>query len=160
MLPSEVTSVTPAKPVYVKVSWAWAENLAVGDRLCQTDGGWDKVLAVERVRLASVTWLFRIEPENKFQLTGFSLSLLMLQYSYTVIEEVGSMFAIEFRAKVKDGLIEIPPEHRDKLKNEVRVIILTKDTEPHSNMIERLLSAPLRLKGFKPLSRTEIYGRN
>jgi hypothetical protein len=70
------------------------------------------------------------------------------------------MFAIEFRAKVKDGLIEIPPEHRDKLKDEVRVIILAKETEPHSNMIEQLLNAPLRLKGFKPLSRAEIYGRN
>lgn len=68
------------------------------------------------------------------------------------------MLAIEFRTKVKDGVIEIPPEHRDKLPDEVRVIILAQEVEPGSDMIERLLAAPLRLKSFKPLSRSEIYG--
>jgi hypothetical protein len=70
------------------------------------------------------------------------------------------MMAIEFRTKVKNGVIEVPPEHRDKLTDEVRVIILTKAVEPSSDMIERLLTTPLRLKNFKPLSRSEIYGRS
>lgn len=70
------------------------------------------------------------------------------------------MYAIEFRAKIKNGVIEIPPRHRDQLKDEVRVIILSEEREPQGNMIERLFNSPLRLRDFKPLSREEIYGRS
>jgi hypothetical protein len=45
--------ITPDHPVYVEgKGWLGAENLAIGDRLRRADGGWAKVLAVERVRLA------------------------------------------------------------------------------------------------------------
>ena len=69
------------------------------------------------------------------------------------------MYAIEFRARIKNGLIEVPQEHRDKLRDEVKVIILAEKTEPNANMIEELLTSPLKLPHFKPLSREEIYGR-
>jgi hypothetical protein len=45
-------NITPEHPVYVEgKGWIWTENLAVGDRLRRADGGWAKVLAVERVAL-------------------------------------------------------------------------------------------------------------
>jgi hypothetical protein len=62
--------ITPDHPVYVEgKGWLWAENpstslrasLAVGDRLRRADGGWAKVLAVERVKLA--------EPELVYNFT-------------------------------------------------------------------------------------------
>ena len=69
------------------------------------------------------------------------------------------MYAIEFRTKVKNGLIEIPPEYRSKLKDYVKVIILAEEKQTTSNIIDKLLNSPLKLKQFKPLSREEIYGR-
>jgi hypothetical protein len=67
------------------------------------------------------------------------------------------VYAFEFRAKVKDGAIEIPPEYRDKLKEMVRVIILAEEEIKTVNLIDRLLQSPLHHKGFQPLSRDEIY---
>ena len=44
--------ITPDHPVYVEgKGWLWAENLTIGDRLRRSDGGFAKVLAVERVKL-------------------------------------------------------------------------------------------------------------
>lgn len=70
------------------------------------------------------------------------------------------MHAIEFQAKIKNGIIEIPSQYKDKLKEIVRVIILTDDSETTTNLIDRLLASPLKVKGFKPLSRAEIYERS
>ena len=69
------------------------------------------------------------------------------------------MHAIEFKAKVKNGLIEIPAQYKDKLKEIVRVIILTDESEITPNLIDQLLASPLKVKNFKPLSRAEIYER-
>ncbi len=70
------------------------------------------------------------------------------------------MYAIEFKAKIKNGMIQVPPEHRQKFKDEVKVIILAQESQPASNMIERLLNSPLKSSNFKPLSRAEIYDRD
>ena len=70
------------------------------------------------------------------------------------------MHAVEFRAKIKNGMIEIPSQYKDKLKDIVRVIILTDENEPTTNRIDQLLVSPLQVKNFKPLSRAEIYERN
>lgn len=35
--------------------------------------------------------------------------------------------AIEFRAKVTDGSIALPEEHRDRIKSVVRVIVLAEE---------------------------------
>ena len=67
------------------------------------------------------------------------------------------MYAIEFRTRIKNGVIEIPQEYRDKLETYVKVIILKEEKGIESNMIDRLLDFPLKLKGFKPFSREEIY---
>ncbi len=48
----EVMEVTPDHPIYVEgKGWVKAEDLAEGDRLRRIDGGWARVLAIERVVL-------------------------------------------------------------------------------------------------------------
>jgi hypothetical protein len=70
------------------------------------------------------------------------------------------MYAIELQTRVKDGKIEIPAQYQDKLKETVRVIILAEDQDTTSNLIDQLLVSPLKIKSFKPLSRTDIYERD
>ena len=67
------------------------------------------------------------------------------------------MQAVEFQARIKNGIIEIPAQYKDKLKEIVRVIILTEENEAPTNFIDQLLASPLQISDFKPLSRTEIY---
>jgi hypothetical protein len=67
------------------------------------------------------------------------------------------MFAIEFQAQVKNGVIEIPAAYRDQLTESVRVIILTPDRPQATGIIARLLETPLEDPTFVPLTRDEIY---
>jgi hypothetical protein len=67
------------------------------------------------------------------------------------------MFAIEFQARVKDGVIEIPHEYRDQLTESVRVIILASERPQGTGIIARLLAHPLHDPTFVPLTRDEIY---
>ena len=67
------------------------------------------------------------------------------------------MFAIEFQARVKDGVIEIPEEYRDQLTESVRVIILTPAHSRGTGMIARLLEHPIQDPTFVPMTRDEIY---
>ena len=72
------------------------------------------------------------------------------------------MYAIEFRARIKDGLIEIPEKFRNRLKDNVKVILLTEhetETSPESDIIEELLESPLDLADFRPYKREEVYDR-
>ena len=69
------------------------------------------------------------------------------------------MYAIEFEAKVKDGVIEVPLQYRAKLKDLVRVIILAEGEAESSTLIDRLLEKPLEVRGFEPLSREEAHVR-
>lgn len=69
------------------------------------------------------------------------------------------MYAVEFQAKVKNGTIEIPEVYRGRFKERVRVILLTEDTSATVNLIDQLLQHPLKVAGFKPLAREEIYER-
>ena len=73
------------------------------------------------------------------------------------------MRAIEFQTTIKNGIIEIPREYLDNLRHLshlVRVILLV-ETPSQSvvNFIDHLLACPLQVKGFRPLTREEIYVR-
>jgi len=70
------------------------------------------------------------------------------------------MNAIEFRTKIKNGVIEIPQKHIDQIKENVRVIIISEESAGGVDIIEKLINNPIKLKAFKPLSRDEIYERN
>jgi hypothetical protein len=69
------------------------------------------------------------------------------------------MYAIEFRTKIKNGIIEVPTEYRNRLKDNVKVILLSEEEETTFNMIERLMDSPLKAENFTPLTREEIYER-
>ncbi len=70
------------------------------------------------------------------------------------------MYAVEFQAKIKNGVIEIPSQYRDKLKKVVKVIVLVESEEKAGNLIDQLLETPLRVTAFKPLARDEVYARS
>jgi len=69
------------------------------------------------------------------------------------------MEAIEFKAKIKNGIIRIPDKFRQKTGKTVKVIILSEQKTRQTDIIDKLLSTPIKSKEFSPLSRKEIYER-
>ena len=70
------------------------------------------------------------------------------------------MLAVEFQTTVKNGTIEIPPEHRTRFKHRVRVILLAEETSRAApNLIDQLLARPLRIADFHPMTREETHAR-
>ena len=68
------------------------------------------------------------------------------------------MYAIEFQTTVKNGSIEIPRQYLRNLTNRVRVILLVEEASKTTvNFIDQLLAHPVRVKGFRPLTREEVY---
>jgi len=61
---------------------------------------------------------------------------------------------------VKDGVIKIPHKYLNALTTRVRVILMPEESKKSTaNFIDQLLVAPVRVKGFRPLTREEIYAR-
>ncbi|KOR31350.1 hypothetical protein TI05_12835 [Achromatium sp. WMS3] len=70
------------------------------------------------------------------------------------------MYAVEFQAKMKDGIIRVPEKYRKKIGNRFKVILLAEEaSETSSDIIEHLLACPMKLPDFIPLKRKEIYDR-
>ena len=69
------------------------------------------------------------------------------------------MEAIEFKAKVKNGKIEIPKKYQNKISDTVKVIIFHEPVQKDRNLLDELLRNPLKIDHFSPLTREEIYGR-
>jgi ureidoglycolate hydrolase len=70
------------------------------------------------------------------------------------------MQAIEFQTIIRNGVIEIPRQYLRNLSNRVRVILLVEQTpKATANFIDQLLAHPVRMQGFRPLTREEIYAR-
>ena len=67
------------------------------------------------------------------------------------------MEAIEFRTKIKNGVIQIPKKYKQKISNPVKVIIISEQKEFKADIIDELLENPIKLKDFSPFSREEIY---
>ena len=67
------------------------------------------------------------------------------------------MYTVEFQAQVKNGTIEIPEAYRGRFKERVRVILLAEEERPTMTLIDQLLQHPVRVAGFKPLTREELY---
>lgn len=80
------------------------------------------------------------------------------------------MYAIEFHTKIKNGLIEIPQEYWDRLHrvsrdDQVRVILLASENlldkdEFEEDMISKLLTDPLHVPEFVPMSREDVHERS
>jgi hypothetical protein len=61
---------------------------------------------------------------------------------------------------IKNGVIEIPRRYLRNLSNRVRVILLIEQTpETTANFIDQLIAQSVRVQGFRPLTREEIYAR-
>jgi bifunctional DNA-binding transcriptional regulator/antitoxin component of YhaV-PrlF toxin-antitoxin module len=70
------------------------------------------------------------------------------------------MYAVEFKATIKDGTITIPEKFRENINKNVKVILLSEEREETSySIIEDLLKSPLNIPNFKPYTREEIYDR-
>ncbi len=72
----------------------------------------------------------------------------------------GTMEAIEFKTRIKNGIIQIPRKYSQKVGNTVKVIILTEHKSKHVDMIDELLKQPVKIPDFKPFSRADIYDRS
>ncbi len=70
------------------------------------------------------------------------------------------MYAVEFEATVKDGTIEIPRKYLRNFNTRVRVILLAeRSPKTKTNFVDQLLAHPVKVQGFRPLTREEIYVR-
>ena len=69
------------------------------------------------------------------------------------------MEAIEFKSKIKNGIIQIPKKYKQKIGNTVKVIVMTEKKTKQADIIDNLLANPIKLKNFSPFLREEIYER-
>ncbi|MEH2321246.1 hypothetical protein [Nostoc sp.] len=68
--------------------------------------------------------------------------------------------AIEFQAKIQNGLIQIPDEYKQELNegDDIKVIVLVnKKSFPKKDIIDELTDNPVQVNGV--LTREEIYSR-
>ena len=71
------------------------------------------------------------------------------------------MQTIEFHTKIKNGIIQIPARFKGKVADDVQVILISKsEKKPQPDIIDELMAAPLKVKGFKPMTRDEAHVRN
>lgn len=70
--------------------------------------------------------------------------------------------AVEFQAFVKNGMIEVPREYRQRLSQRVRVIVLAEEDHKmqSSTLIDDLLLNPIKIEDFTPLTREEAHARD
>jgi hypothetical protein len=70
------------------------------------------------------------------------------------------METIEFRTKIKNGMIQIPAKFKGKVADDVQVILISKsEKKSKTDIIDKLMSHPLKVKGFKPMTRDEAHAR-
>ena len=68
--------------------------------------------------------------------------------------------SVEFKAKIKQGIIEIPEEYQQELteENEVTVIVLKQPKRiSQTGMIAELTQNPISVRGIRKLTRDEIH---
>ena len=70
------------------------------------------------------------------------------------------MLIIEFRAKTKNGIIQIPAEFMGKVAEDVQVILIAQSEKiKQLDIIDELMANPLKIDGFKPMTRDEAHAR-
>ncbi|NDY74276.1 hypothetical protein DO021_20525 [Desulfobacter hydrogenophilus] len=69
------------------------------------------------------------------------------------------MEVIEFKAKIRDGIIMVPEKYRNRVGNTVKVLVMSETTRNHEDMIDKLLEDPIKVEDFVPFARNEIYDR-
>ena len=69
------------------------------------------------------------------------------------------MEAIEFKSKIKNGIIRIPEKYKQKTGDTVKVIIISEKVTRQTDIIDKLLANPIKSKNFSPFLRKETYER-
>lgn len=70
------------------------------------------------------------------------------------------MQTIEFRTKIKNGIIHIPAKFKGKVADDVQVILIAQSEKKNQlDIIDELMANPLKVKGFKPMTRDEAHAR-
>ncbi len=70
------------------------------------------------------------------------------------------MQIIEFRAKTKNGIIQIPAEFMGIVAEDVQVILIAQSGKiKQLDIIDELMANPLKVEGFKPMMRDEAHAR-
>lgn len=69
------------------------------------------------------------------------------------------METIEFKAKIKNGVIAIPEKYKQKMSSVVKVILITEKKSKQIDIIDNMLQNPIKLNKFSPFPREEIYER-
>jgi len=70
------------------------------------------------------------------------------------------METVQFKTKIKNGIIEVPKKYQGKFKDNVRVILVAESTKAKAvYYLDELMAHPLKVKGFRPLTREEAHTR-
>jgi hypothetical protein len=68
--------------------------------------------------------------------------------------------SFEFKAQIKQGMIEIPPEYQQNIQegSDVKVIIVSEKKEK-PRLMDQLAEKPISVKGWNKPTRDEIHER-
>jgi len=70
------------------------------------------------------------------------------------------METVQFKAKIKNGVIEVPKKYQGKFKDGVRVILVAETPKTKAvHYLDELMAHPLKVRGFQPLTREETHAR-
>ena len=70
------------------------------------------------------------------------------------------METVQFKARIKNGVIEVPKKYQGKFKDKVRVILVAESSKAKAaDYLDELMAHPLKVKGFRPLTREETHAR-
>jgi len=69
------------------------------------------------------------------------------------------MIAIKFQTSIKNGVIKIPHKYLRKVGKDVQVLIYSTPAKTNDDYIDYLLTNPLQMDRFQPLSREELHER-
>jgi len=70
------------------------------------------------------------------------------------------MVTVQFKSKIKNGVIEVPRKYQRKLRDNVRVILKAETPKSKSkNYLDTLIAHPVKVKKFHPMTREQIYAR-
>jgi hypothetical protein len=70
------------------------------------------------------------------------------------------MVIVQFKTKIKNGVIIIPKKYQNKLNESVRVILRVENKKKSPiNYLDLLMTNPIKVHNFNLLTREQIYAR-
>jgi len=70
------------------------------------------------------------------------------------------MVTVQFQAKVKNGVIQIPRKYQGRFGENVRVILKAENHKGATlTYLDSLMANPVKIKNFKSLTRDQIHTR-